>query len=60
MHKSDPAEQIAQNNAEMMRVYQQAQQANQDMANKLVKMSVEEQVSRGKNDLLGAIVDFFA
>ncbi len=60
MHTSDPAEQITRNNAEMMRVYQEAQQTNQEMANKLVKMSVEEQVSRGKNDLLGAIVDFFA
>ncbi len=60
MKVDNAAAQILQNSQQMMQILQQAQQANQDLANKMIKMSVEQKVSQNKNQLLGAVVDSYA
>jgi hypothetical protein len=42
---------------EMFQVIQQAQQKQQELTNKMIELSVEQKVNKGKNALLGKIID---
>ncbi len=59
MHVGDAANRVVQQNAEMMRVIQTAQQVNQDMANKMIRLSIEQQVAGNKDKLTSALVDMY-
>jgi len=60
MKVDSAAARILQNSQQMMQILQQAQQSNQDLGNKMIKMSVEQKVARNKNQLVGALVDSYA
>ncbi len=59
MQVGDAASRVVQQNAEMMRVVQTAQQVNQDMANKMIRLSIEQQVAGNKSKLTSALVDMY-
>ncbi len=59
MQVGDAANRVVQQNAEMMRVIQTAQQVNQDMANKMIRLSIEQQVAGNKSRLTSALVDMY-
>ncbi len=50
---------IQQASQEMFRVIEQAQQINQDMANKMIKLSIEQQVQKQKTQLTNQLVDMY-
>ncbi len=59
MQVGDAVNRVVQQNAEMMRVIQTAQQVNQDMANKMIRLSIEQQVAGNKSRLTSALVDMY-
>mgnify|MGYP005666228713 CR=1 FL=1 len=50
---------IQQSSQEMFKAIQNAQQTNQDMANKMIKLSIEQQVSGQKQMLVENMVDVY-
>jgi len=50
---------VVQQNQEMMRVLQQAQQTHQEMAAKIIRLSLEQKVMQGADNLLGALMDLY-
>ncbi len=59
MQVTNGATRVAQQNAEMMRVIQAAQQTNNDMANKMIRLSIEQKVAGQKNTIANAMVDLY-
>ncbi|NOX37972.1 MAG: hypothetical protein GXO78_10590 [Calditrichaeota bacterium] len=55
----DATERIAQQNQAMMQVIQKAQQTNQEMAEKMIRLSVEQKVVQGASGTLGALMDLY-
>lgn len=50
---------IQQASQEMFRVIQQAQQTNQEMANKMIKLSIEQQVQQQKTQITNQLIDLY-
>ena len=58
--KIDSAQaQIQQSNQEMFNVIRQAQQHNQDTANKMIRLSVEQKIAGQKSQLIENMVDIY-
>ncbi len=59
MDISNATERIARQNQAMMQVIQKAQQTNQEVAEKMIRLSVEQKVVQGANGTLGALMDLY-
>jgi len=46
-----------QNSQEMMAIISKAMQDQQELAEKMIRLSIEARVANGKNELLGKLVD---
>ena len=51
--------QLQQSNQEMFRVIQQAQQTNQEMSDKMIRLSIEQKVAHQKEQIVDNMVDIF-
>lgn len=50
---------IQQTSQDMFRIIEQAQQVNQDMADKMIKLSIEQKVQHNKEQLAQQLVDIY-
>lgn len=51
--------QIQQSNQEMFQVIQQAQQQSQKMANKMIRLSLEQKITHGKEVVTDNLIDLY-
>lgn len=59
MKVSSGAEQIQKASQEVFRTIQQAQQTNQEMANKMIKLSLEQKANTQRDKLVQNLVDLY-